>query len=119
MKSRYLELSLPSSEKGWHRKWFYLYDPTRSLPAYLAYRLGAVALPSWKGSPMDERLKLVERLLERITFVKNAGLMGQTVVRTSLLRHVLPLKVRAFPMWDYIRISHSGVVSVPPSSRGV
>jgi hypothetical protein len=50
---------------------------------------------------------------------ENAGLMGQTVVRTSLLRHVLPLKVRAFPMWDYIRISHSGVVSVPPSSRGV
>jgi hypothetical protein len=119
MKSRYLELSFPSSEKEWHKKWFYLYDPTGSLPAYLADHLGAVALPSWKGGPTDERLKLVERLLERITFVKNAGLMGQAVVRTSLLRCVLSLKVRAFPKWDYIRSPIQGVIPVPPSPGGV
>lgn len=32
MKPRYLELPFPSSKKGWHRKWFYLFDPTRLLP---------------------------------------------------------------------------------------
>jgi hypothetical protein len=74
-----------------------------------------MVLPLWSHrvatrllSPTDEHLKLVERLLERITSMKNAGLMGQAVVCTSLLRRMLPLKVRAFPMWDYIRISHLG-----------
>lgn len=76
MKSWYLELSFPSSKKGWHKKWFYLYDPIGSLPTYSADRLGVVALPSWKGDLMNEHLKLTERLLKRITSLKNAGLTG-------------------------------------------
>ena len=92
-----------------HRKWFYLYDPTGSLPAYSADRLGEVAFLSWKGCLTDERLKLAERLLEQITSLKNAGLTGQAVVCTSLLHCVLRLKVRAFPMWDYIRARDSSM----------
>ena len=40
LKLRYLELSLPTSKKGWHRKWFYLLDPARSLSAYSPDHLG-------------------------------------------------------------------------------
>ena len=47
----YLELSFPTSEKGWHRKWFYLSDPSVSLLAYSPDRLGPVVPLSWKEGP--------------------------------------------------------------------
>lgn len=45
LKLRYLELSFPTSEKGWHRKWFFLSNPSESLPAYSPDRLGPMTLP--------------------------------------------------------------------------
>ncbi|CAD6265834.1 unnamed protein product [Miscanthus lutarioriparius] len=48
LKLRYLELSFPTSKKGWHRKWFYLLDPFGSLPSYSPDHLGLVAPLSWK-----------------------------------------------------------------------
>lgn len=46
LKLRYLEVSFPTSEKGLHRKWFYLSDPSGSLQAYSPDRLGPVTPPS-------------------------------------------------------------------------
>ena len=34
LKSQYIELAFPTSEKGWHQKWFYLSDPSGSLLAF-------------------------------------------------------------------------------------
>jgi hypothetical protein len=42
LKLWYLKLSFPTSEKGWHWKWFYLSDPSRSPLAFSPDRLGSM-----------------------------------------------------------------------------
>lgn len=72
MKLRYLELSFPTLEKGWHQKWFYLSDPSRSLLANSLDRLGLMMQPSRKSIPEGPSLKVAEGLLSQITTLKDA-----------------------------------------------
>jgi hypothetical protein len=102
LKLWYLELSFPSSEKGWHQKWFYLSDPSGSLSTYSPNRLGTVTPLSWESMPEGPTLKVAEGLLSRITALKDAGLSGWTVLRVFLFRRIVPLKVRLALMWEYI-----------------
>jgi hypothetical protein len=60
LKSWYLELSFPTSEKGWHWKSFYLSDPSGSLLAYSLDRLGPMTPSSWKSLPKGHALKVTE-----------------------------------------------------------
>jgi hypothetical protein len=60
LKSRYLELSFPTSEKGWHQKFFYLSDPSGSLLAYSLDRIGPVTPSSWKSLPEGHALEVVK-----------------------------------------------------------
>jgi hypothetical protein len=62
------------------RKWFYLSDPSESLPAYSPDCLGLVMPPSWKSVPKGPTLKVTDGLLDQITTLKDAGLTGQTVL---------------------------------------
>jgi hypothetical protein len=76
LKSRYLELSFPNSEKGWHRKWFYLSNPSGSFSANSVDRLGAMAPPSWKSILEGPALEVVKGLLNRVTTLKDARVTG-------------------------------------------
>jgi hypothetical protein len=64
LKLRYLELSFPTSEKRWHQKWFYLFDPSRSLPMYSPDCLGLVAPPYWKSTLEGHNFEVTEGLLD-------------------------------------------------------
>lgn len=63
LKSWYLELSFPTLEKGWHGKWFYLFDPSGALPAYSPDHLGPVMPLSWKSLPEGPALEATKGLL--------------------------------------------------------
>ena len=78
--SQYLELSFPTSKKGWHRKLFYLFDPSRSLPAYSLERLGPAMPFSCKSLLDGPTLEVTDGLLGQITALKDVGLTGWTVL---------------------------------------
>lgn len=76
---------LPHLGEGWHQKWFYLSDITRSFPAYSPNHLGLVVPPSWKSILKGLALKLAEGLLDWVTALKDAGLTSRMVLRVFLL----------------------------------
>jgi hypothetical protein len=51
---------------------------------------------------LEPTLEVAEGLLDWITALKDAGLTDRPVLRVFLFYHVLPLKARPTPMWEYI-----------------
>lgn len=111
MKTRYLDLTFLTLEKGWHPKWFYLSDPIGSLPAYSPDRMGPVMPLSWKSLPEGLTLEVAEGLLGRTTMLKDARLTGRAVVREFFFRQVLPLAARLASMWEYIGLVDTSSVA--------
>jgi hypothetical protein len=111
LKLRYLELFFPTSEKGWHQKWFYLSDPSGSLLAFSPYCLGLVVPPSWKSLSEGPALKVTEGLLGQITALKDARLTGWMVFWEFLFHRTLSLMARPTPMWEYVGVGDPSVVA--------
>ena len=64
LKLWYLELSFPTLEKGWHRKWFYLSNPSKSLLAHSLDPLGPMMPLSRKSVPEGPALGVTDGLLD-------------------------------------------------------
>jgi hypothetical protein len=58
-------------------------------------------------------------LLNRVTTLKDAGFTDRMVLRVFLFHHVLPLKARPAPMWEYIGLGDQSTVVVATSQRSI
>src|SRR5436190_2147560 len=88
------------SLKGWHNRWFYIYNPNPALPTYIG--CPPVLEVCWGSFPHEEEMKDVRILLDCLEAVKAiAQLFGVAVVRSFIKRRVQPIKERDHLAYEY------------------
>ena len=96
---KYFDMSLRTSNKGWHDSWFYCPNPSYSLGA------SAAGFPtpcdSWKAKLTSQEELEVTPLFEKVAELKNKGLTGVWIVRHFLQFRLNPLKERVHPVFEY------------------
>ena len=98
--AKYLGLPLKTSLKGWHPRWFYVSNPSPSLPAYVGRR--PVVKESWSSLPLDEEMKQVNALLQRLEACKKDDRVNDVgVVRSFVSHRIQPIKERVHLAFDY------------------
>ena len=86
--------------KGWHSKWFYIANPSPSLPSYIGHR--PVVKEPWSSLPEREEMKQAVLLLEKLaTYKSEEGFNGISIVRSFLGRRIQPIKERVHPVYEY------------------
>ena len=96
---RYINLPLKTSLRGWHEEWFYISNPSPSLPPYDGH--APVVRESWSSLPSNEDMTQVSRLLEILDGRKGEGITGVGVVLSFINRRVQPVKDRVHPSNEY------------------
>ena len=81
----YLGLQFKTSLKGWHQRWFYVANPSPSLPAYVGRR--PVVGNSWNFLPSVKDMEQVNALLGKLKACKrDDGVNGVNMVINFLGR---------------------------------
>jgi hypothetical protein len=75
--SGFLDLSMKTSHKGWHKSWFYCENHEPSLPPFVG-RLHEFR-GTWSEEPTPAELPIVAALGNRVNNLKNPGLTGVCV----------------------------------------
>jgi hypothetical protein len=81
-----------SSNKGWQRRWFYLWNDDGRLPSF-SQRV-VTAAGNWRYGAPRERQKNLQPLLEALQELRDGGLTATGVVAAIHRRRVLPLTER-------------------------
>jgi hypothetical protein len=90
---QYIPAVLVSSNKGWHRRWFYLRNDDGRLPSFSQRVVTAVG-SNWRYGAPRERQKNLEPLLKALEELREGGLTAAWVVVAIHRRRVLPLTER-------------------------
>jgi hypothetical protein len=95
----YMSLRLSSSNKGWHKQWFYLKDDTTAPLPMFSRHLIEEAPEQWGwGVPYKDK-KEIDDHRTTIVFLKERGLKGSCVIDTYHAMRVAPLMARTLPMY--------------------
>jgi hypothetical protein len=97
--SQYIPAVLASSNKGWHRWWFYLQNDNGRLPSF-SQRVVTVAADAWRYRTPHNRQKNLEPLLKALEALRKGGLTAAGVIAAIHRRRVLPLAERRLPLWE-------------------
>jgi hypothetical protein len=96
---QYIPAILASSNKGWQRRWFYLWNDDGRLPSFSQWVVTA-ASENWRyGAPRD-RQKNLQPLLKALEELREKGLTAAGVVVAIHRRSVLPLMERRLSLWE-------------------
>jgi hypothetical protein len=88
--SLYIPAILASSNKGWQRRWFYLWNDGELLPPF-SQRVVTVAADAWRHGTPHERQKNLEPLLKALEALRKGGLTAAGVIA---------LAERRLPLWE-------------------
>lgn len=78
------------------------FRPLRVPPGQLSGLSGAGGATVMEECLGGARLEVAEGLLDRVTALKDAGVIGRTTLRVFLMCRILPLKARPALLWEYI-----------------
>jgi hypothetical protein len=116
---QYIHAILVSSNKGWQRWWFYLWNNNGRLPSF-SQRVVTVAGSNWRyGAPRD-RQKNLQPLLEALQELRDGGLTATGMVAAIHRQRVLPLTERRLLLLEMtpgVGLEGSQMPSVPPPRR--
>jgi hypothetical protein len=101
-RSGFLDLSMKTSLKGWHKSWFYCKNHEPSLPPFVG-RL-PVFSDTWSEEPSPVELPIIAVLTNQVNDLKNQGLTGVCVAAHWLAYRVTSLKKQVHLGWEYIGI---------------
>jgi hypothetical protein len=90
---QYIPAILVSSNKGWQRRWFYLWNDDGRLPSF-SQRVVTTAGSNWRYGAPPDRWKNLQPLLEALQELRDGGLTAAGVVAAIHRRRVLPLMER-------------------------
>jgi hypothetical protein len=97
--SLYIPAILASSNKGWQRRWFYLWNDGEMLPPF-SQRVVTAAADTWRYGTPHDRQKNLEPLLKALAVLRKGGLTAAGVIATIHCRRVLTLAERRLPLWE-------------------
>jgi hypothetical protein len=103
-KTKYLDIPLKDSIKGWRLEWFIVENHCESLPPRSG-RQPDVRTPSWVESPIPLEVTETKVLLDEICLLKETGLTAEAVVADFVFKNIQPLKDRAYPAYLYSGIN--------------
>jgi hypothetical protein len=94
----YIPVTLTSSDNGWHKGWFYLWnDPEFALPAYTGNSI-AESRRNWSDDLVKtEQEKILKDLWAVLRHLRGAGVTLEEVLGQYHARGVVPLRRR--PLW--------------------
>jgi hypothetical protein len=87
---QYIPAILVSSNKGWLRRWFYLWNDDGRLQSF-SQRVVTAAGSNWRYGATREKQKNLQPLLEALQELRDGGLTATGVVAAIHRRRVLPL----------------------------
>jgi hypothetical protein len=105
-KTKYLDIPLKDSIKGWRLEWFIVEIHCKSLPPRSG-RQPDVRTPSWIESPTPLEIIEAKVLLAEVCLLKDRGLTAEVVVADFIFKNIQPLKDRAYPAYLYSGINDS------------
>jgi hypothetical protein len=115
---QYIPAILVSSNKGWQRRWFYLWNDDGRLPSF-SQRVVTAASSNWRYGAVHEKQKNLQPLLEALQELRDGGLTAAGVVAAIHRRRVLPLAERRLllsEMMSGVDLEGSQMSSVPLSA---
>jgi hypothetical protein len=89
----YIPATLVSSNKGWQRRWFYLWNDNGRLPSF-SQRVVTTAGNNWRWGATREKQEMLQPLLDALQKLRDEGLTAAGVVAAIHHRRVLPLAER-------------------------
>ena len=96
---QYIRSIMPSLNRGWQNRWFYLQNDHGLLPEYTGKMVMECPNKWWWRAPAVEHKKL-DPLLEAVAKVLRDGVTTATVAVAFHKRSVLPLAQRVLTMWE-------------------
>jgi hypothetical protein len=105
-KTKYLDIPLKDSIKGWRLEWFIVENQGKSLPPRSG-RQPDVRTPSWIESPTALEVTEARVLLAEIYLLKERGLTAEAVVADFIFKNIQSLKDRAYPAYLYSGVTDS------------
>jgi len=97
MTSKYINVPLSTSLKGWNTRWFYIKQ------SHPVIRCDVHHIPESQSS-WSERLNStnMEQVKELLDLIKGVEIRGELVAASFIVRRVQPYKERAHPGFDYM-----------------
>jgi hypothetical protein len=93
----YIPDILVSSNKGWQRQWFYLWNDDGRLPSF-SQRVVTAAGSNWRWGATSEKQEKLQPLLEALQRLRDGGLTAAGVVAAIHHQRVLPLAYWRLPL---------------------
>jgi hypothetical protein len=90
---QYIPAILVSSNKGWQRRWFYLWNDDGRLPSF-SQRVVTAAGSNWRWGATRERQEKLQPILQALQTLQDGGLTAAGVVAAIHRWRVLPLAER-------------------------
>jgi hypothetical protein len=78
-----------SSNKGWQRRWFYLWNDDGRLPSF-SQRVVTVAGSNWRWGATREKQEKLQPLLEALQKLRDGGLTAAGVVAAIIAGGCFP-----------------------------
>jgi hypothetical protein len=97
--SQYIPAILASSNKGWQRRWFYLWNDDGRLLSF-SQRVVTAAADVWRYGTLHDRQKNLQPLLKALEGLRKGGLTAAGVIAAIHRRRVLPLTERRLLLWE-------------------
>ena len=98
----YIQSIMPSSNRGWQNRWFYLRNDGGLLSEYTGKMVHECPTKWGWGAPAGEQKRL-DVLLAGLEKLCHADVTAATVAVTFHKRSLLPLAQRVVPMWEMTR----------------
>ncbi|KAK3160947.1 hypothetical protein QOZ80_1BG0068990 [Eleusine coracana subsp. coracana] len=98
-KSKYIEVPLRSTNKGWHTDWFYHGNHAPSLSEFAAEV--PVPRPEWSAKASPNKKSQVDKILEKIANLKKKGYIRVHVAASFIYRRMQPIKKCHIPAWKF------------------
>jgi hypothetical protein len=95
-----MSLLLVTSNKGWHKQWFYLKnDPAAPLQIFFGSFI-ELALKTWVWGQLTKEKERIEDHLKAIASLKERGLHRVSIIGVYHMRRLAPLMARALSMYQ-------------------
>lgn len=95
----YIPTSAPSTNQGWHQRWFYIRNDTvHPFPAYTGRRIEEQP-DQWRWGVAKDSKEGVPYALEAIRALRDVGLTAAVVVGSYHHRRYAPLMARSVPLF--------------------
>jgi hypothetical protein len=93
--AQYMSLSLTTSNKGWHKQWFYLRNDTAAPLSIFSGSFIESTLMTWVWGPPAKEHDRLQDHLKAIAILKVRGLHGVGIIGAYHVRRLTPLMARA------------------------